>query len=134
MEHTGKVVAGEIHWEMPGYWISDLQEHEGKSVRVHVRADKRERSSKQNAYLFGVCYRLIAEHLGYETDDIHELMKAKFLEPKRLAIPDDGDVEIPASTRRLNTVEFSKYTENIRRWAAQFLSVNIPDPNLPAED
>jgi hypothetical protein len=35
---------------------------------------------------------------------------------------------IGKSTTKLNKVEFGEFCESVRRWAAESLSIDIPDP------
>lgn len=101
-------------------------------LEVCVKRLRASRSIQQNRYYFGVVLVLISEHTGYSADELHDVLKAKFL-PKHLAFSDgNGEVKdefvIGGSTRKLNTVEFGEYMESIRRWAAEDLDVVIPDP------
>lgn len=91
------------------------------------------RSAAQNSYYWGVVVGLLSEHTGYTPDEIHEILKAKFL-PKKLAVTDGngeirGEFVIGGTTTRLNKIEFGEFVEAVRRWAAEDLGVVIPDPN-----
>lgn len=57
---------------------------------------------------------MISDKTGDTPEDTHENMKRQF----RIQ-----------STAKLKTGEFEEYLESIRRWAAQFLELPIPDPN-----
>lgn len=91
------------------------------------------RSLAQNALYWGVYCKTLADHTGYTSDEIHEILKAKFL-PKKLAIADGngelrGEFVIGGTTTRLNKIEFGEYLEQIHRWAAEELGVTIPEPS-----
>lgn len=101
--------------------------HEGKDVRIEVFRHTRGRSNRQNRYLFGVVYVYIMACTGYSKNEVHEAMSKKFLEPKHLQFGED-EIRIDGSTTDLTTVEFIAYHESIRKWAAEFLSCDIPDP------
>ena len=84
-----------------------------------------QRTEKQSRYYFGVVVPLIAEHCGYEKDEMHELLAMKFLR-----IEDDP---ITGSPRRkhtpdTDTKEFSEYVDACIRLAAE-LGVVVPAPN-----
>lgn len=105
---------------------------EGTEVRVVVEKKTATRSLNQNAWYWGCIVELISEHTGYTADEIHDVLKAKFI-PKRLAVADGngeikGEFVIGGTTTRLNTLEFGQYCESIRQWAAEDLGVVIPDP------
>jgi len=85
------------------------------------------RSSAQNRWLWGVAYPMIAEKLGYETWEVHEVMKLK-LNPVHLEIGDEV-MTVGGSTAKMSKERFSEYKEQLQRWAAQFLGLYIPDPN-----
>jgi hypothetical protein len=91
------------------------------------------RSLSQNAWYWGCIVGLLSEHTGFSPDEMHELLKGKFL-PKKLAIP-DGHGEVVAefiiggTTTTLNKIDFGEYCEQIRRWASADLAVVIPDPH-----
>lgn len=87
--------------------------------------DQATRSLDQNAYYWGVVLTLIAEHTGYETDELHELFKQRF-NPMTVL----GDT-IGGSTKKLGTSGFSAYVERIRRFALTELQIDIPEPNQP---
>lgn len=94
------------------------------------------RSLAQNAWYFGGIVAAISDYTGYTPDEVHEFCKAKFL-PNRVTMADKNgevveEVVVGRSTSTLNKIEFSDYIENIRKWAAESLDLNIHDP-LPLE-
>jgi hypothetical protein len=103
-------------------------------VRVTVEKWRATRSHPQNAYYWGVVVKMLSEYTGFETREMHEVLKLKF-NPVFRPIVDktSGEVKseltIPGTTRRMKKDEFSDYCERIKRWAAQDLNVYIPDPN-----
>lgn len=106
---------------------------DGCQVEIAVTLLRATRSIQQNRWYWGVCVALLSEHTGYSPDEMHDLLKAKFI-PKHLAVSNGNGVivdhfVIGGSTRSLNTVEFKDYTESIQVWAADALGVVIPDPN-----
>ncbi len=93
---------------------------------------KATRSQKSNAFYWAVVVETLAEHTGYTPDEMHEVLKAKFL-PKTLAIQDKngeivGEFVIGGSTVKLNTNQFSDYIRDIKTWAREALDVEIPEP------
>jgi hypothetical protein len=77
----------------------------------------------------------IAKHTGYDPEQIHELLKQMFSPKWHYAggtLDDDGEkrisIRIPTSTTRLDTLEFTEYTEKCRLWANEFLGLQIPLP------
>lgn len=130
---TGRITAGKLH--VRGWKALDLRDGE---VTVTVERKHATRSLDQNAYYFGVCLRLIAEHTGYTVDEVHDWAKARFI-PKHVAICDKNgevkdDLVIGGTTTRLNRVQFYEYVEAIRKFAAEELDVIIPDPDPAYRD
>jgi hypothetical protein len=94
------------------------------------------RSLAQNAWYWSGVVGAISEHTGYTPDEIHEILKAKFL-PKKLALTDGNgeivdELVIGGSTTKLNKIQFGEYIEQIRAWASDTLGLDIKDP-LPLE-
>lgn len=94
------------------------------------------RSLAANAYYWAGVVGTISEHTGYTPDEVHELLKAKFL-PKKVTLSDANgeiveEVVIGVSTTKLNKIQFGEYIEAIRQWAAETLDLDIKDP-LPIE-
>lgn len=106
---------------------------EGTPVEVAITQLRATRSLPQNRWYWGVCVALLSEHTGYSPDEVHDILKAKFL-PKHLAVLNGNGAVVDAfviggSTRVLSTVEFKDYSEAIQQWAAEHVGVVIPDPN-----
>lgn len=101
-----------------------LRQHNNEKIEVIVRPrTKPKRSDKQNRYLWGVVYKLISDHTGFEVEEVHELMKFRFL---RTQI---GRFETTLSTAKLSTIEFNEYLDKINRFAIEECGFSIPLPN-----
>ena len=94
---------------------------EGRYV-VTIKKYVEKRSLKQNAYYHGVVVKMIADHCGMSPDEAHDGLKGMFLRIENDLLPTIG------STRKLSTVDFIAYIEKCVIWAAEFLSLVIPDP------
>lgn len=89
------------------------------------------RSNPQNRYYFGVVLPVISDYTGYSIEEIHDLLKQKFLLEDYILHLKEGqeEIRIPKSTTKLTTVEFEAYLSEIREWASKDLSVYVPLPN-----
>lgn len=96
---------------------------EGKNVVVSVTKRKTKRTLPQNKYLNGVVYKIIGDFIGDDRDGVHESMGQKF----RL-YEDNNFLTKIESTADMSTERFTEYVEQVRRWASDFLNLNIPDP------
>lgn len=107
--------------------------------RCRIEKGKK-RSNQQNAWYWGIVVHLVKEglqHIGYRevksNDDAHEILKALFLK-RNIVNEENGEViTIPGSTQKLTTIEFMTYTDEITKWAAEYLGVTIPAPNEQLE-
>ena len=120
-------------------WTEGLTRCVGREMRVVLIRDKRRRTSPQNRYLWGVAYIDVlngmkerAIEVGLEPpfnskDDVHNWAKFKFLRTLRV-FPGGEEEEVPGSTRKLSTKEFSDYVEAIAIWASQ-RGVYVRRPN-----
>lgn len=109
------------------------------SRQLMIRIDKRggRRSSPQNRYYWGVCIaevRLGFLNIGYEmtAEETHYFLKQKF-NPVTVENKDGIVIEMPGSTTQMNKTEFGEYVERIARFAAEYLSIRIPEPNEKLE-
>lgn len=103
------------------------------AVQITIERIHATRSIPQSRWYWGVIVEMLSEHTGFSPDEMHEVLKAKFL-PKKLAVQDGngeirGEFVIGGTTTSLNKIEFGEYCEAIRRWAAEELDVVIPDPD-----
>lgn len=110
-----------------------LQARRDGPLVVTIERKHATRSLAQSAYYWSVVVKLLSEHTGYDPDEIHDVLKAKFL-PKALALTDgNGEIKdelvIGGTTTRLNKIEFGEFMERVRQWAAEDLQVFIPDPD-----
>jgi hypothetical protein len=74
---------------------------------------------------------LLAEHIGYETEEMHDALKWRFLQTHTQDEHDTAAswVKLPTvrSTADLDTAEFTEYIEQCRRLGAE-MGVVIPGP------
>lgn len=112
----------------PQYYKFMIQRFKvGEDITVSLENKKSQRSLRQNAYWWGVCYPVIAETTGHTVEEIHEIMKQMFLPKKFLAIK-GIEFEIPKSSKKLTISEGVEYTDKIRNFSAQELEAPIPTP------
>jgi hypothetical protein len=100
-----------------------LQRLAGERVEVVVRKRKTKRSNQANAFYWAAVVHPLAEHLGYEDDELHEVMAMRFLR-----IEDCPVTGVPRRKRtpKTDTAEFSDYVERCIRLAAE-LGVVVED-------
>lgn len=116
--------AGKLVFEDRAAFVRHVRALAGKPVDVVVKRHRAQRSQKANAYYFGVVVKLLAEHCGYEPDEMHEALAMRFLRIE--------DCQVTGSPRRkrtpdTDTKEFADYVDACIRFAAE-LGVLVPDP------
>lgn len=105
-----------------------------KCKRCGYSPSGKNRSNQQNSYYWGVIIRELSEHTGYTSDEIHEVLKYKFISypivfhHKEIQSRDE-EIYVCKSTTELDTKEMEDYLSKIRTWASAELGVWIPEPN-----
>lgn len=105
----------------------------GALVYLRLETARATRSVRANRYYWGVLVDAIAEHTGYAPEEMHEILKAKFL-PKAVSIRNGNgrivaEYVIGGTTTTLTAKEFAIYCDRIRLWALEELGVAVPDPD-----
>jgi hypothetical protein len=136
LKYFGKVDDGKLTIFQRNDMVSGLQNLGSGFVEIIIRLAGK-RSSPQNRYYWGAMLPIVKDGLkgvGIEMskEQTHEMLKYKFI--KREFITSDGDIlQSIGSTTELSTKEFNEYIESIQIWSAEYLNVNIPDPNEQTE-
>jgi|TARA_B100000035_G_C20945138_1_gene529366 hypothetical protein len=127
MKHLATVLNQTLKFNNETIFKSDLVAREGKLVVISIDNYKTKRSLDLNKYYWGVVVRLLSDFTGFDKDDMHEVLKRKFLFAKKKI--NDEWVEYTLSTTKLSNTDMVEFIENVKRWAAEHLDVYIPDPN-----
>lgn len=108
---------------------------EGKDCIFSIEKVKKTRSNNQNRYYHGVIIPIVKNCLkeaGYimNNDEVHELLKLKFLREVLFIDENTGDVtERVKSTTELSTSAFMDYASDIRQFTLEYFNTDIPEPN-----
>lgn len=123
----GKLKIGKSVRQAMARWVSTFKN--GTHLEIIIRKFRSKRTLEQNAYYWGVVVNILADHFGYETEEMHEELKRLFNPIESKITP---GVMIGGSTTKLSTEEFycgeTSYVERICRWAATEHGVYIPPP------
>jgi hypothetical protein len=134
--------------------LQELAHLEGKRVVITIEKQKSSRSLQQNS-LYWVYIDILSQELGHSKDEMHELVKYKFLKLKRfisvvngksviLALEDGIYVDVSTgeihdiekvepydkigSTATLTKSEFIDFIDSLITWAKDFLGITLPNP------
>lgn len=117
---------GSILYESPGHLSVWLKANPGP-CEIIFSPPRYLRSRNQNAYYYGVVLDILSETTGYDKEEMHEILKMKFLSsPKEIG---DESVTVTRSTASLKTDEMERFLSNVREWASRKLQTYIPLPN-----
>jgi len=116
---------GKVEWQPnQGKYVSNyLRTLEGKKIVVEIKEWKSQRTLPQNAYLHGIVFKTIGDHLGYTVEEIKEALKDKFASKI-----DDMGLKIVEPTHKMSNERMSKFIEDCCRFAAQELDIYVEPP------
>jgi len=92
------------------------------------------RSGPQNRYYWGVVIPLVMDGMNelgntFDKDSTHYFLKKRFNPKEVIGVGGEVLDTIPGTTTELNTEEFSEeYIAKIKQFAAEYLSIYVPDP------
>ena len=104
-----------------------VQSWKADEVRIVPYKKENPRTNKSNAYYWSAVIGTIAAETGHTPQEIHEYAKWTFLAPILVEVGNDKRY-ISRSTTSLSTREFAEYIEMVKAWAANELSLVIPEP------
>lgn len=121
-----KIKNGFPEWSNKEALSNYFSSQEGKELTATFSKAKSQRTLSQNAYLWGIVYKLVGEATGHSVNEVHEILKRMFI-PPRIIVYRGKELRIAGSTSNLSKIEFSEYLERIRAEAGE-LGITIPDP------
>jgi hypothetical protein len=99
---------------------------DGTELEVIVRKRGKQISLPQMRYYFGVIIAMLCEETGVDNKEaMHTALKIRFLSE----VDAKSGLMIVKSYSSLETAEAEEYHAKVKRWAAEFLNLAIPDPN-----
>lgn len=117
----GRIEKGQVVLSNPAQYAVHKATLEGKNIELLLRKETRNRTTRQNRYLWGVVYAILSEYTGYDPEQMHDAMKEKFASKR------SNGLLITERTSKMDTTRFSEYVDAIKRWAAEYLGCYIPD-------
>lgn len=118
---------GQLEYKNPDLLKEYLFNDISGSVDVTVDNPDNSMTPPQRRYYWGVIVKQIAEHLGMDNDEVHNMLKWKFL--KIVAECGEEEYAFIKSTSELSTTEMNEYMRKCREWASMEFSIFIPKPN-----
>ena len=114
---------------------------EGKDCIFSIEKVKKTRSNNQNAYYWGVVLPIVQSGLKdcwgefRTTKNIHyNILLSKFAPENEIVNIETGEcINEKISSSEMSTSQFMDYISEIQKWSAEFLGVDIPNPNEATE-
>ena len=104
----------------------------GHSIEIVIHRKRKHRSVQQNRYYWLVA-SMLSDHTGFTKDEIHAILKSKFLRTEKVNQDSGAVYEYVKSTTELSTVEYEEYLDSVRQFAAEEFDLQIPMPNEQIE-
>lgn len=116
---------------------SAIASFEGKDIELTIQRKRKVRSNPQNAYYWGVVLPLVQNGLIDATGETRDLNSIHYqillpllsIDREILNLSTGEVINEKITSSEMTTTEFSEYILNIQKWSAEFLGINIPDPN-----
>lgn len=116
--------------------LTHLLSNPAHPIEVTVRRHRKKHSSEARGYLWGVCYAMLSEASGYEKEELHEAMCARYFGTKvvevmgqRFERPSRTTTTNEAGERdELSAKDYYDFIEAVIREAALWYDVIIPPP------
>ena len=124
MKNYGKIENGKLILENEQKFNKSLQYFEGKNIVLKIREVEMQRTIEQNS-LYWVWIDILASELGYQKNEMNQLIKYKFL--KKDVVNEKVQKEVRMmSTTTLSKKEFSQLMENIYFWSNDTFNIVLP--------
>lgn len=112
---------------------NDLKAFAGKPVVLTLEKKSRKRSTRQNAYYWGVIIDISVQafrNTGHAItpEQVHEIFKYKFLKTVIPNLETGEPLEYIKSTSELSTSDFMDYVAEIQQYMAETFDCYLPDP------
>lgn len=127
LTYYSDVTDGRLQKNVSTKIANELKEFEGKRVEIKIQKLKSTRSQQQNRYYWAIA-KILGDELGYTKDEMHEILKFKFLKKSKVIEATGEILEYIGSTATLSKSEFADMTTDLIRWAAESFNVVLPAP------
>lgn len=110
----------------------EVKHFEGKRVEITIQKLKSTRSAQQNR-LWWLYVTIMAKEVGYTKEEMHEILKFKFLKKEKVDEKTGEIFEYIGSTTKLSKSEFADMVTDLIRFAAETFNIVLPLPGEQAE-
>lgn len=122
--------SGEMQRNTAAQIKEEIKHFRGKRVEISIQKLKSKRSDRQNR-LYWLYVNIISKELGYTKEELHEIIKMKFLKREKVHEATGEVFPYLGSAAILNKLEFADFVTDLIRWSAECFNIVLP---LPGEE
>lgn len=126
LEYYSDVKDGKLQKNVSQLIANDLKHFESKRVCITISQHKSKRSTQQNR-LFHAYIGILAKDLGYDFEEMKDIVKYKYLLMERVNESNGEIYKYLGSTSKLNKSDFADLISNVIRFGAE-LNIVLPLP------
>lgn len=127
LHYYSNVNGGKLQKNVRIQIANELKEFNGKRIEIKIQKLKSVRSQQQNRYWWAII-TILAKEIGYTKNEMHEILKFKFLKRSKIVESTGEVLEYIESTTKLNKSDFADMTSELIRWSAETFNVILPIP------
>lgn len=117
--------------------LNAIKHFNNKEVVITFSKAKKERSNQQNRFYWGVVIPLIQNGLLEATGELrsnenihYKILLPMFAPVNELVNKDTGEcITEKITSSDMSTTQFMEFILEVQKWAAEFLNIDIPNPN-----
>lgn len=132
LEYFSNIKDGKMQRNTALQIANDIKHFEGKRIHLTIEKLKSKRSTQQNKF-YWVLVTILANEIGYDKMEMHDLIKFKFLRTEKVFEKTGEIFEYLKSTTELNKTDFADFIGSLQRWSAETFNVILPDPGQQLE-
>lgn len=117
--------------------LNAINHFNNKEVLITFSKPKKERSNNQNRFYWGVVIPLIQNGLLESTGELrsnenihYKILLPMFAPVNEIVNKDTGEcISEKITSSDMTTTQFMEFILEVQKWSAEFLGVDIPNPN-----
>jgi hypothetical protein len=117
--------------------LNALETFEGQEVILTIQKARKSRTNPQNRFYWGVVLQLVQSGLKDATGEFRSVENIHYNILLKMFAPENEIVNIETgecitekiTSSEMTTTQFAEYIMEIQKWSAEFLGINIPNPN-----
>lgn len=132
LHYYSEVKEGKLQKNIREKIAQELSIFEGKRVEIKIEKLRSKRSTQQNR-LYWLYVTIISKELGYTKEEMHDLIKYKFLKAEKVFEKTGEVFEYLKSSSELTKSEFADFVTDLIRWASENFDIILPLPGEQME-